>query len=66
MSEPMRSYRVYCYDAAQKMLSADWIEAADDEGAVIAARNAGFGTKCEIWEGKRLVAQLGEEDRRTA
>jgi hypothetical protein len=27
---------------------------------------AGFGSKCEIWEGDRLVAQLGEEHRQSA
>lgn len=66
MSTEPRNYRVYCYDASQKMLSADWIEAADDDGAIEAARAQGFGTQCEIWEGKRLVAQLAEEDRRSA
>ena len=54
----MKTYRVYCFDAARKVLSADLIEAANDEDAIATAEDAGFGTHCEIWEGDRLVAQL--------
>jgi hypothetical protein len=56
-------YRVYCYDAARNVVSVDEIKASDDEQAIAMAEEAGFGTKCELWDGKRLVAQL-EEDRR--
>ena len=66
MSDPQKSYRIYCYDDAHKVVTADWLQAADDEAAIAAAREAGFGTKCEIWDGRRLVAQLGEESRRIA
>jgi len=66
MSDPTTNYRVYCHDSAQNILSSDWIEAANDEDAIAAARAAGFGTKCELWDGRRLVAQLSEEDRKTA
>ena len=65
MSPPLKSYRVYCYDAAHKILTADLIEAASDEEAIAEAEAAGFGSQCEIWEGRRLVAQLGGE-RQTA
>ena len=36
-----------------------------DEEAVAKAQAAGFGSKCEIWDGRRLVAQL-EGERRNA
>ena len=57
----MKSYRVYCSDAAHKVLTADWLQAASDEDAIAKAEAQGFGTKCEIWHGKRLVAQLEDE-----
>ena len=64
MSSPLKTYRVYSYDAAHQILTHDEIEAASDEEAVAQAEAAGFGSKCEIWEGRRLVAQL--DDRRQA
>ena len=60
-----KTYRVYCYDSASHIVIADFIEAAGDEEAIAKARDAGFGSKCEIWDGKRLVAELADE-RRTA
>jgi hypothetical protein len=63
MSAPQRTYRVYCYDAAHKILTNDLLEAASDEAAIAEAKAMGFGTKCEIWEGTRLVAQLEDERR---
>jgi hypothetical protein len=65
MSGPNKSYRVYCYDAEHKVVTADFIEAASDEEAIAKAEAAGFGSKCEIWDGKRLVASL-EAERRQA
>jgi len=64
MSGPTKTFRIYCYDAANKLVTADWIEAASDEEAVAKAEAAGFGTKCEVWDGRRLVAEL-EAERRT-
>ena len=61
MSSPMKTYRVCCFDAAHKVLTADLIEAADDADAIATAEAAGFGTHCEIWDGDRLVAQLQAE-----
>ena len=66
MSDPEKRYRLYCYDAEHRVVTADWLEAGDDESAIAAAHEAGFGTKCEIWDGKRLVAQLSEDGRRSA
>jgi hypothetical protein len=54
---------MYRYDAASHDLSADWIEAATDEEAIARIAERGFGSKCEIWEGERLVAQLDGERR---
>ena len=65
MSAPQRSYRVYCFDAARKLVYADTLEASSDEEAIAKAEASGFGDKCELWDGKRLVAQL-EASRRSA
>jgi len=65
MSAPLKTYRVYSFDLARKAVSADFIKAADDEQAVATAEASGFGSKCEIWDERRLVAQL-EGERRQA
>ena len=65
MSDPQKTYRVYCFDGARHVVSVDEIEAASDEEAVAKARAADFGDKCEVWDGHRLVAQL-EAERRQA
>ena len=57
-TSPIKTYRVYCYDGVRKDLSNDIIEAASDEEAIERANCANSGTRCELWEGDRLVAQL--------
>jgi len=59
----LKSYRVYCYDLGRKVVTADFIKAADDDEAIAKAEERGFGTKCELWDGNRLVAQLDAERR---
>jgi hypothetical protein len=61
MSDPYKTYRVCCYDAALNVVTSDFIEAANDEEAVAKATTAGFGSKGEVWDGHRLVAQLEAE-----
>lgn len=61
---PLQTYRVYWFDSMRHSVTSDWIKAASDEDAMAQAVAAGFGSRCEIWDGKRLVAQL-EEERRT-
>jgi len=59
--EPSRSgdfclptYRLYRLDGAGRISAADWIEAADDEGAREQAREQCSG-RYELWERNRLV-----------
>ena len=59
MSSPLKTYRVYCFDGVHNLLTTDLIEAASDADAIAAAEEAGFGSQCEIWDGRRLVAELG-------
>lgn len=56
-----KTYRIYCFDIDRSAVNADLIDAASDEEAIDKARSAGFGSKCEIWDGKRLIAQLERE-----
>jgi hypothetical protein len=63
MSTNQKTYRVYCYDDAHKIVTADFIDAASDDDAIAKAEAAGYGSKCEIWDGKRLVAALAAERR---
>ncbi len=64
MSAPPKSYRVYCFDMERKAVSADFVNAETDEEAITKTQNSGFGSKCEIWDGERLVAQLEKERRK--
>ena len=63
MSASPRTYRIYCYDRRNKIVSADWLDATDDDAAVAEAQAKEFGSQCEIWEGERIVAKLVEERR---
>ena len=65
MSSAQKIYRVYCYDAARLQISVDEIKAASDAEVIAKAEAAGFGSMCEIWDGRRLVARL-EDQRRQA
>ena len=65
MSSPLNVYRVYSFDLARKTVSADFIKAADDNAAIAAVEAEATGSKCEIWLGRRLVAQI-EGERRQA
>ena len=54
----MTGYRLYSLDGANKVASADWIDADDDRGAIEVATQMHDGHECELWQGKRLVARL--------
>lgn len=52
------NYRTYCLDGANSVVSAEWIEADDDEVAIEIVKERHDGHKCELWDGRRLVARL--------
>lgn len=54
----MGTYRLYCLDGVDKVASADWVEADDDEAAIEAAEELHQGRKCELWQGNRLVTVI--------
>ena len=65
MSPPEKLYRAYVFDAKKRILTSDRVKAETDEQALAAVHAAEHGTKCELWDGDRLVATL-EAERRQA
>ena len=63
MSPPLKTYRVYSYDVGRKIVTADFIKAADDADAIAMAQAADFVGKRELWDGRRMVAQIDGERR---
>jgi hypothetical protein len=49
---------VYCLDGADRVASAQWIEAADDDAALGQVKERWSGYKCELWDRERLVARI--------
>lgn len=59
----MADYRIYCMDGVGKIHFAEEIEAEDDTVAIgIARASKANAIKCEVWQGKRLVAKLDAQD----
>jgi hypothetical protein len=59
----MLDYRIYCLDGAGKISFAETINAASDPEAIARAHDMKRHTlKCEVWEGRRLVATLSAQD----
>jgi hypothetical protein len=58
---PTENYRYYCLDGAGRLHDAAWFHAENDADAIaqISARHP--DAKCEIWQGKRLVASLSAQ-----
>jgi hypothetical protein len=54
----VETYRLYCLDGLDKVASAQWIEAKDDQAAIEAAKGMREGRACELWQASRLVARL--------
>ena len=59
----MAAYRFYRRDGAGNDSNADWIEAADDEEAVLEVRERKLPTASEIWLGSRRVARIDADKR---
>ena len=59
----MREYRLYCLNELGTLDLVDTVIAADDRVAINAARDLKrHARKCEVWEGRRLVATLQGDD----
>lgn len=56
---PSENYRYYCLDGSGHLHGTEWISVASDEDAVAQVQAKHPDGKFEIWQGQRLVAQLG-------
>ena len=54
----MAGYRLYTLDGVNKVASAEWIEADDDQAAIEVAESLMDGHDCELWQGPRLITRL--------
>ena len=52
------NYRYYRLDGLGNLYEAEWLHAIDDEAAVKHIEKTHSDSKCEIWIGTRLVAEL--------
>ncbi len=53
------NYRYFCLDRTGRLHGTQWLSAVDDEDAIAQIKAKHPEAKCEIWQGQRLVAQLG-------
>ena len=59
----MEGYRLYRLDGANKVASAEWIEADDDGAAIATAKQKMDGHGWELWDRRRLVIRLDKRGR---
>lgn len=55
---PSVNYRYYRLDGVGHLEGAEWFEAENDENAIALVSSRHPDDKCEIWQGKRLVASI--------
>ena len=53
------AYQLFCFDREGRILSADWLVAANDDEALAAANDVDSGSTREIWERNRFVGRIG-------
>jgi hypothetical protein len=59
----MADYRLYRFDGGSRIELAEWIKASDDDDAIRQIRELGNkAAMCELWQGKRLIIALGQQD----
>jgi hypothetical protein len=61
MSSNQRTYRIYCFDRARTLVTAHWIDASSDAEAIARAEAKSPGCQCEVWDGRRMVAEIEAE-----
>lgn len=57
------NYRIYCFDGASRIISAEWLPATNDAEALSYAKHTKDGFRIEVWDRARLV---GRHQRREA
>lgn len=61
----MAHYRLYCLDGAGTITRAQFVEAENDEDAIMIARSFKEPVKCELWLRDRLVATIPPTSKKT-
>jgi len=56
----LRYFRIYCLDGAKHIVRVEELRASSEQEAVAAAQECCPFTPCEVWEGSRLVATVGD------
>ena len=60
----VEGYRLYRLDGADRVASAEWIEADDDTAAIEAAKTRMDGHSWELWQRSRMI--IRKEGKRKA
>lgn len=55
---PSEDYRYYRLDGVGHLEGAEWFSAESDEAAIAHVSAKHPDSKCEIWQGRRLVAGI--------
>lgn len=55
---PSGNYRYYCLDGAGRLHGTEWLSAENDDAAIAQVSSLQPDSKCEIWQGRRLVAAI--------
>jgi hypothetical protein len=55
---PPESYRYYSLDGVGHLSGAEWFDAENDEHAIAQIEAKLPDARCEIWQGRRLVASI--------
>lgn len=58
----LKTYRIFCFDGAGRIISADWLGAADADEALANAEQSMNCVKIKVWERDRLVCRIGPEE----
>lgn len=58
---PSEPYRYYCLDSSGQLHNAITFQAENDQAAIALIEAKHPEDKCEIWQGKRLVAKVAPQ-----
>jgi len=54
----VKTYRIFCFDGASRIISADWLGADNDAEALETGKQALDCINIEAWEPDRLVGRI--------
>ena len=54
----MTAYRLYCLGDRDEIIASHWVKAPTDEEALEMVKKEHPNSRCELWHGKRLIAEV--------